>query len=109
VGVVPGLVRVFAWTSVLLTWMTTALAQPQSHGSISVAFAIDGKPAHCNRFGVELRLDGETIKPDQSGAGFDIPDVFKKALEQWHDDQRVDISLSCNGRTLFFQSCTRLL
>ena len=51
---------------------------------------------------VELRLDGETIRPNQSGQHFDVPDVFKKPAKQWRDDQLVDITLSCGGRTVVF-------
>jgi len=78
-----------------------AQIQPH-HDSISVAFVIDGKPTRCAAFSVELRFDGEMIKPNQAGQHFDVPDVFKKPSEQWRDDQHVDISLSCGGQTFVF-------
>lgn len=78
-------------------------AQTQPHDdSISVGFAIDGKPTLCTPFSVELRFDGELIKPNKAGQHFDVPDVFKKPSEQWRDDQHVDISLSCGGQTFVF-------
>jgi hypothetical protein len=84
-----------------LSGPATAQIQPH-HDSISVAFAIDGKPTRCTAFSVELRFDGEVIRPNLAGQHFDIPDVFKKPPKQWRDDQHVDISLSCDGQTLVF-------
>jgi hypothetical protein len=91
------------WATVLVGLGVPASAQTQPHhDSISVVFAIDGKPTRCTTFNVELRFDGKVIKPNQAGQHFDVPDVFKKPTKQWWDDQRVDISLSCGGYTVAF-------
>jgi hypothetical protein len=91
------------WTAVLVGLFALSSAQVQPrHDSISVAFAVDGKPAPCASFSVELHLEGEIIKPNQSGQHFDVPDVFKKPSKQWRDDQHVDVSLSCGGQTFVF-------
>jgi len=43
--------------------MLAGAALAQALDSISVAFAIDGRPARCSPFGVELKLDGKIIRP----------------------------------------------
>jgi len=85
----------------VLALMVTASAEAQSQDFISIAFKIDGKPATCKPFGVELRLDGKAISPQRSGEGFYVPEVFKKT-KRWSDDQRVDITLSCDEHTFAF-------
>lgn len=70
--------------------------------SISLSFSIDGAHAQCNGFQVALRFNGESIKPKQSGQRFEVPNVFDRPVNKWKDDQRVDISLTCNEHTLVF-------
>jgi len=93
---------VIIWTALLLGLVLTEQAQSQLHRSISVSFTIDGKPADCTPFGIELRLNGEIIRPKESAQHFDVPDEFKKPSTQWRDDERVDISLSCSDHTFVF-------
>lgn len=91
------------WAAVLVGLGVPASAQIRPHhDSISVAFAVDGKPTRCTAFSIELRFDGKVIKPNHADQNFDVPDLFKKLPKQWRDDQRVDISLSCGGHTLAF-------
>ncbi len=67
-----------------------------------MSFSVDGKPANCEGFAVNLRLDSQSLKPELSGQAFEIPAVFKKATSEWRDGQYVDISLTCNGYTFIF-------
>lgn len=87
--------------TIVLVLTLTASAEAQSQDFVSIAFKIDGKPATCKPFGVELRLDGKAISPQRSGQGFYVPEALKKT-KRWSDDQRVDITLSCNEHTFAF-------
>jgi len=51
---------------------------------------------------VELRLNGESIRPKLADQGFEVPAAFDRPNDKWSDNQRVDISLTCNSRTLVF-------
>jgi hypothetical protein len=94
---------VILWKTLIVVTMLSASSQSQPNKrSIAVSFSIDGTPAHCDGFQVELRLNGESIKPEQTGQRFEIPDVFKGPASKWKDDQRVDIGLTCSGHTLVF-------
>jgi hypothetical protein len=93
---------VYLLGSLILVSMLNALAHAQPNQSISVSFSIDGARAQCNGFQVELRFNGDSIKPKQSGQSFEIPDVFDRPAKSWKDDQGVDIGLTCNGQTLVF-------
>ena len=88
--------------TLLVALVACATAQTHSQSSISVSFAIDGKPASCTPFGVELNLDGEIIKPNHTGQKFVVPRAFNKPSSQWRDDQHVEISLTCNEHTFVF-------
>ncbi|HEV2732508.1 MAG TPA: hypothetical protein VGV15_20955 [Terriglobales bacterium] len=90
------------WKTLILISMVNPSAQSQPTGFIEVSFSIDGTPANCEGFQVDLRLNGESIKPKQTGQRFEIPDAFKVPASKWDDDQRVDISLTCSGHTLAF-------
>jgi hypothetical protein len=93
---------VILWITLIVVTTLSALAQVQPAGSIAVSFSIDGTPADCDGFQAEIRLDGESIKPKLSGQRFEIPDVFRDPTSKWKDDHRVDITLTCSGRTLVF-------
>ena len=89
-------------TALLLGLIAGAPAQSQSHHSISVSFVIDGKPSRCTPFNVDLRLNGKIIRPNRSGQSFEVPTAFRKSSQRWHDNQRVDISLTCNEHIFVF-------
>jgi hypothetical protein len=93
--------RIVFWKSATLVMVLVGSVLAQAHDSVSVAFVIDGRPARCNPFGVDLRLDGKIIKPKLTDQTFDVPDVFKKH-SQWPDNQYVDISLSCGEYSFSF-------
>ncbi len=88
--------------ALMLVSMANASAQSKPDGFIAVSFSIDGTPARCDGFQVELRLNGESIRPKPIGQRFEIPDAFKGPASRWNDGQRVDISLTCSGHTLAF-------
>jgi hypothetical protein len=88
--------------TLILVSMVNASAQSKPNGFIAVSFSIDGAPTHCDGLQVELRLNGESIKPKLTGQRFEIPDAFKGPASKWNDGQRVDISLTCDGHTLAF-------
>ena len=88
--------------TLILVSIVNASAQSRSNGFIAVSFSIDGNPVHCDGFQVELRFNGESIKPKLTGQRFEIPDAFKGPASKWNDGQHVDISLTCGGRTLAF-------
>jgi hypothetical protein len=78
-----------------------AWAQTQSHNSVSVAFVVDGKPEGCTPFSVELRFDGEIIKPNHANT------LMCRTCSRNHPlsgemNQHVDISLSCSGQIFGF-------
>jgi len=88
--------------TLILASIVNASAQSRHSGFIAVSFAIDGSPAPCDGFRVELALNGETTKPKRDRQRFEIPETFKRPPNKWTDDQRVDISLTCSGHTLIF-------
>jgi hypothetical protein len=77
--------------TLILVSMVDASAQSTPNGFIAVSFSIDGTPAHCDGLQVELRLNGESIKPKLTGRRFEVPDAFKGPASKWNDSQRVDI------------------
>lgn len=79
-----------------------ALGQSKNDAFIAVSFAINGSPARCEGFQAKLSFQGETITPTQNDKGFEVPETFKRPADKWKEDQRVDISLTCNGHTLVF-------
>jgi hypothetical protein len=93
---------VYLWAPLILMSILNALSNAQPNHSISVSFSIDGDRAQCNGFHVELGFNGASIKPKQSGQRFDIPDVLDRPASSWKDDQKVDVSLTCNGQTFVF-------
>ena len=58
--------------TLILVSMVNASAQSKPTGFIAVSFSIDGTPAHCDGLQVELRLNGESIKPKLTGQRFEI-------------------------------------
>lgn len=91
-------------TMVLLA-MVAATASAQTHEptqSISVAFAIDGKPISCDHLKIQLRLNGRKIEPKYTESGFAIPAVFDKKASAWSADEKVDVIVSCGKYTLTF-------
>ena len=88
--------------TLILVSMVNASAQSKPTGFIAVSFSIDGTPAHCDGLQVELRLNGESIKPKLTGQRFEIQDAFEGPASKWKNNQRVDISLTCGGHTLAF-------
>lgn len=67
-----------------------------------MSFAIDGSPARCEGFQARLDFQGKAITPTQNEKGFEVPEMFKRPADKWKEDQRVDISLTCDGHTLVF-------
>lgn len=92
-------------TLVLPVIAVSAAAQAADpNSSISVTFAVDGKPVACDKLKVQLRLGGRSIVPKRSGQGFTVPAVFnKKALP----DDTVDASVSCGEYALRFPKLHR--
>lgn len=90
--------------SLIFVSLTNVSAQNRLAGFIDLSFSIDGTPAHCDGFKVEIRLNGESMKPRQTGRRFEVPGVFKRPAREWSNGQRVDISLTCSGHTFVFPS-----
>ena len=70
--------------------------------SISVTFAIDGKPVSCDHPKIQLGLDGRTIEPKYTDRGFVVPAAFDKKASESSADEKVDVSVSCGKYTLSF-------
>lgn len=91
-------------TTVLLA-MIVASASAQTRElsqSISVTFAVDGKPASCDHLKIQLRLDGRRMEPKYTDHGFAIPTAFDKKASEWSASERVDVGVSCGKYTLTF-------
>ena len=97
-----GVRALILWTTIIWVLVVSAWAQGQHHGFISLRFEIDGTAARCDDFQVQLRFNGESLHPKQNGQRFEVPEVFKVPATSWREDQRVDISLACQGHTLTF-------
>lgn len=100
--IVPKVRTASIGTALVLGLLAAASAQSQSKPSIAVSFVVDGKPARCTPFGVELSLNGKIIRPNHHGQSFEVPGAFRKSPLHWRDDQRVDISLTCNENIFVF-------
>jgi hypothetical protein len=79
-----------------------SVVNTQAQSLIAVSFAVDGSPASCEDFQVELGFNGETLKPKSNGLRFEIPEAFRRPQNKWKDEQRVEIRLTCGGHTLVF-------
>ncbi len=91
-------------TTVLLAMIAVSAAAQTREliQSVSVTFAIDGKPTPCDHLKTQLRLDGRRIKPKYTDRGFAIPTAFDKKASEWSADEKVDVSVSCGKYTLTF-------
>jgi hypothetical protein len=76
--------------------------KPEVKDSISVTFAVDGKPVACGDSKIELRLDGRTVVPKRTDHGFAVPVVFNKKPSEWSPDKKVYVTVSCGEYTLNF-------
>jgi hypothetical protein len=70
--------------------------------SVSVTFAIDGKPASCDHPKIQLRFDGRRIEPKYIDRGFEIPTAFDKEASEWSAEETLDVRVSCGKYTMTF-------
>ncbi len=70
--------------------------------SISVTFAINGKPIKCDNLKVQLLLDGRAIVPKHAGNSFIVPAAFDKKPSEWSPYERAEASVSCGKYELNF-------
>ncbi len=87
---------------VVLVSVLSVLAQARTNNFVNVSFTVDGKPSPCDGFQVQLQMDGKSFIPKVSGERFEVPEKFREHRKSWNIDERVDISLTCNGLTLVF-------
>jgi hypothetical protein len=91
-------------TTILLAMMAVgASAQTRDLGqSVSVKFAIDGKPALCDPLKIQLNLDGRSIEPQSIDGGFALPAAFDKKASAWSGEEKVDVTVRCGKDELTF-------
>lgn len=92
--------RFFVWSALLLGLLVRAGAIDVPPDSVAVSFEVDGNAEQCEGFQVELRFEGQSIKPKLGNGYFEVPSVFK--ARRWSKRKRVDITLTCSGHSLFF-------
>jgi hypothetical protein len=91
--------------NLLLLVPSTANATPKPKGVIVVSFEDHDKEVPCKGLAVKLRLDGQALIPTYTNTGFIVPNKLKQLNDTGEArNTRVDVTVTCNGRTLAFPS-----